>query len=135
LDTVFFFWTPELPEIVVKQAHLIKKWFDANPALKPVIQWPNHDYSKRQAYELISRTIVYPDWDLNRFQVRKVSSTIHSEWDDWFFQAYKDSTVYESWKQGIEYVENNIDKKYLRYTFDNKFDGFVGMINGHFYLE
>jgi len=135
LETVFFYWTPDLPEIVVKQAHMIKKWFDANSALKLVIHWPNHDYNKRQAYEIISRSIVYPNWDLGKFQCKKVSSTITSEWDQWFFQHYKDSLIYECWRKGINYVENSIDKKYLRYTFDNKFDGFVGMINGHFYLE
>ena len=135
LDTVFFFWSPDLPAIVVKQAHLIKKWFDANPAIKPILRWPNHDYNKRQAYELISRSIVYPDWDLGRFQCKKVSSTIHSEWDAWFFQHYKDSAEYQCWKKGIDYVERAIDPKYLRYTFDNQFDGLVGMINGFYALE
>ena len=135
LETVFFYWTPDLPEIVVKQAHLVKKWFDANSALKPVIQWPNHDYSKRTTYEIITRSIVYPNWDLGKFQCNKPSSTVTCEWDQWFFDHYKDSLVYECWCKGISYVENNIDKKYLRYTFDNKFDGLVGMINGHFYLE
>lgn len=134
-DTVFFFWDPDLPEIVVKQAHLIKKWFNSNPALKPLLLWPNHDFIKRQAYEVISRAIIYPQWNLSTFQCQKTKSAVWCDWDDWFFTGFKNTAVYSAWYKGIEYVEKNVDKKYLKYTFDNKFDGFVGMINGHFYLE
>lgn len=135
LDTVFFYWTPDLPQIVIKQAHMVKKWFDSNPALKPIIHWPNHDYNKRNAYELITRSIVYPDWDLNRFQCNKVTSNIYSEWDSWFFKQYHNSRIMQTWLSGLDHIQKNIDKKYLKYDFLGRFEGFVGMINGHFPLS
>lgn len=134
-DYVFFYWNPDLPEIVIKQAHLIKRWFDANPMLKPILEWPNHDYNKRQAYEIIARTIIYPHWDLNTFQCYKTSSSIWSEWDHWFFKTYSGTAIYDNWKKGVDFVEKSIDRRFLKYTFDDQFDGLVGMINGHFYIE
>lgn len=134
VDLVLFYWDPDMPEIIVKQAHMIKRWFESNPQLKPIIEWPSHDYTKRQAYEVISRSIVYPRWDLNKFQCHKPTSTVWHDWDNWFLTSYKDTAIYDCWYKGIEFIEKNIDKKYLKYNFDNKLDGFVGMINGHFYI-
>ena len=135
LETVFFYWTPDLPEILIKQAHMIMRWFETNPALKPILNWPNLDYQKRSAYEIIVRSIIYPAWNLNTFQCAKTTSTVYSEWDSWFFEHYKNTKIYDCWHKGIEYIESHVDQKYLKYTFDNQFDGFVGMINGHFYLN
>lgn len=130
----YFYWTPDLPQIVLKQAHTIKKWFELNPALKPVIAWPGHNWAFRNTYETILRSLIYPNWDLNRFQVNKPSSTIYNEIDTWFFKNFKDTKQYHTWQQGVDFVESKIDKKYLTYTADGRFNGLVGMINGHFYL-
>ena len=61
LTTEFFYWAPNFPEIVIKQAHLIRRWFEANPALKFILEWPNSGWNRRQAYEIITRSIVYPE--------------------------------------------------------------------------
>jgi hypothetical protein len=134
MDYVFFYWTPDMPEIIVKQSHMIRRWFELNPQLKPILQWPNSDYTKRQAYEIIVRSIIYPEWNLNTFQCAKTTSTVYSEWDDWFFKEFRGTSTYDSWFKGIAHVEKHVDKKYLKYDFDNRFDGFVGMINGFFAL-
>jgi len=134
-DHVLFYWAPELPEIVVKQSHMIRRWFESNLALKPILEWPNHDIVKRQAYEVITRSIIYPTWNLNTFQCAKVSSTVYTEWDHWFFENFRGTKLYSNWYKGIEYIEKNINKKYLKFNFDNKLDGFVGMINGFFCLD
>jgi hypothetical protein len=59
---------------------------------------------------------------------------VYSEWDDWFFKEFRGTSTYDSWFKGIAHVEKHVDKKYLKYDFDNRFDGFVGMINGFFAL-
>lgn len=131
----YFYWTPDMPEIIVKQAHIIKKWFEANPALKPVLAWPNYSWGQRNTYETIVKTLIYPNWDLCNFQVDKTRSSVFCEWDYWFFTQYKDTNVYHNWLKGIQHVTESIDRKFLSYSFDGTFNGFVGMINGHFYLE
>ena len=77
----------------------------------------------------------YTAWNLNTFQCAKTTSTVYSEWDSWFFEHYKNTKIYDCWHKGIEYIESHVDQRYLKYTFDNQFDGFIGMINGHFYLN
>lgn len=131
----FFYWTPDFPSIVIKQAHLIKQWFQTHKRLEPLLIWPNHDYAKRTAYELIVRSIIYPEWDLNTFQANKSTSPVWSEWDSWFFQQYRDSRAMQTWLAGLDYIQKNIDKRYLAYNFQGRFEGFVGMINGHFQLD
>jgi hypothetical protein len=107
---------------------------DAYAWFKKLLEWPNSDYTKRQVYEIITRSIVYPQWDLNTFQCVKTSSTVWCEWDDWFFTEYKGTAIYDSWFKGIQHIEQNVDTKYVRYNFNQQFDGFVGMINGFFEL-
>jgi len=135
LATEFFFWSPALPEIVIKQAHMIRRWFEMNPALKFVLEWPNSSWNRRQLYESITRAIVYPNWNQNKFQCVKTSSSVFMEWDSWFFDTYRGTAVYDSWHRGLTHVEQNVDKKYLTYDLDNRLTGFVGMINGHFALD
>lgn len=134
IHTEFFYWTADLPEIIIKQSHMIRRWFESNPALKPILQWPGNSTSLRQAYEVVTRSLIYPGWDVNTFQCVKPNLTSHMEWDDWFFRSCKNTHAYHSWHKGIEYVEKNIDRKYLHYDFDQAVS-FVGMINGHFALE
>jgi len=131
----FFYWGPDIPEIMVKQAHLIKRWFQQNPALEPVLAWPNFSWANRNTYETVTRSVVYPKWDLRRYQAEKSQFTVYCEWDNWFFKHFKGTVPYHNWKKGIDYVEANIDKKYLNYTYDNVFNGFVGMINGFYPLD
>jgi hypothetical protein len=131
----YFYWTPDMPEITVKQAHIIKKWFEANPALKPILAWPNYSWGQRNTYETIVKTLIYPNWNLCNFQVDKTRSSVFCEWDHWFFNQYKDTSVYHNWFKGIQHVTESIDRKFLSYNFDGTFNGFTGMINGHFYLN
>jgi hypothetical protein len=135
LSTEFFFWTMDFPEIIIKQAHLIRRWFEANPALKSIIEWPSTGWNRRQAYETITRSIVYPEWDQRKFQCAKTTSSVFVEWDDWFFTSQIGTRAYDNWQKGLKYVEHNVDPRYLTYDFDNRLSGFVGMTNGHFALE
>lgn len=130
----FFYWSPEFPEISVKQGHMIRRWFEQNPVLKYLLTWPNTNHSNRTAYEKIIKSIIYPQYDFYTFQVDKPTSTVTCEWDDWFFQEHAQTRAYHNWQQGIDWVEKNIDKKLLNYNFSGKFEGFGGFIQGHFAL-
>lgn len=135
LTTEYFYWTTDFPEIVIKQAHMVRRWFEATPSLKFLLFWPNSNYSQRSAYEIIIRSIVYPEWDQRKFQCVKVKKSVFSEWDDWFFTTQQGTHAYNTWYRGVEHVQQHVDPKYLNYDLDQKLDGFVGMINGHFALE
>lgn len=131
----FFYWSPDLPEISVKQAHMIRRWFEANPVLKYLLTWPQTSHSNRTAYEKIIKSIIYPHYDFRTFQVDKPTSTVTCEWDDWFFLEHGNTQAYHNWMQGINWVERNIDSRFLKYDFAGKFEGFGGFIQGHFALQ
>lgn len=131
-EELFFYWSPDLPEIVVKQTHMIMKWFEANPLLRPVLAWPNHNIAHRNTYETIVKGLIYPRWDLGNFQVAKPSHSLFCDYDQWFYTKLKDTTAFQVWNKGLDYVIDNVDAKYLQYTFDGMFNGFVGSITDHF---
>jgi hypothetical protein len=129
-----FYWTPDFPKVVVKQSHIVAKFFKAHPAFLHMIRRGFVPPTARQAYEAIVRGLVYPTWDPTRFQAQKPTSAFFSEFDEWFWHAYKDTNALEVWKQGLEYSVENIDKKYINFNKNNRPNSFVGCVSTHFDL-
>jgi len=131
----YFYWTPDLPEISVKQAHTIMNWFNQpnNQHLQYILRWPNHSVSQRTTYESIVKPLLYPDFDPLTFQVSKPGSNFYSEMDYWFYENFKNHKLYQSWLAGIAFVENNIDRKYFNIEI-NRAVGFVGFLSPFYCL-
>jgi hypothetical protein len=110
-----FYWTPDFPELVCKQAHVVKQWFSqpANNKFQNAVRWPNDNIRNRQMYEQLVRGIIYPDYDINTFQVAKPLLNFQCEMDTWFFTNFKDTRLYTTWQAGIDYVLNNLDSRYI----------------------
>ena len=128
--TEYFYWTPDLPKIAIKQAHMIADWFEAqpNPAIKTLLRWPNKDVSQRTTYEMIVKTIIYPDYDFRTFQAAKPTSCFQTEVDSWFYKNFQGTRPWEIWQRGLDFVKSNIDDRWFNYRFENK-DGFMGFIS------
>jgi endo-1,4-beta-mannosidase len=126
----YFFWTPDLPEISVKQAHTIMNWFNRpeNCHMQFLARWPNHSVSQRTTYENLIKPLIYPDYDPLTFQVGKPGSNFYSEMDHWFYENFKDHALYRSWQAGIRFVEGQIDPKYFNKQF-GRATGFVGFLS------
>lgn len=91
-----FYWTPDMPEIVIKQAHTVQKFvetcnmqeFYAHKKTpygynKNIKQWITHDAIKR---------IIYPRWDTNTFTNGKSPTgasnyLVYSPRDSWLWNA------------------------------------------------
>jgi hypothetical protein len=131
----YFFWTPDLPEISVKQAHLIRNWFSMpqNRQLQYLLRWPNHSVSQRTTYERFVKALIYPDYDPLTFQVNKPGSNFYCEMDFWFYNNFRDHKLYNSWIAGIEFVERKIDRKYFNIEF-NRAVGFIGFLSQFYCL-
>jgi hypothetical protein len=136
IETEFFYWTPDLPKIVIKQAHMIVDWFESqkNPAIKTLLRWPNKDVSQRTTYEMIVKTIIYPDYDFNTFQTAKPTSCFETEIDFWFYKNFQGTRSWQIWQKGLEFVKSNIDSQWFNYRFQNK-DGFVGFISPFYKIK
>jgi len=112
----FFYWTPDMPEIVAKQAHMCKQWFSMpeHYQFQRTLLWPNIDFAARTLYEQLVKAIIYPDYDCGTFQVAKPSNNIYNEMDHWFHVNFKDTKAYTVWEAGIKYLLTNLDDNYIR---------------------
>ena len=107
ITTELFYWTPDLPELIIKQCHMIKAWFEMpqNRHLKQLVAWPNFNVSKRTTYEHIAKSIIYPDYDLETWQTAKPTNSFYNEMDHWFYENFKDHKLYRSWQAGICFTD------------------------------
>jgi hypothetical protein len=117
VTTELFYWTPDLPELVCKQAHLVKSWFDMpqNNNLKHLVKYPLKNSNHRTSYENIAKGIIYPDYDQNTWQTAKPLYNAFSEMDTWFHVNMKDTTFYGAWESGVKFLIDNVDSKYFQY--------------------
>lgn len=131
----YFYWTPDLPEISLKQAHLIKNWFSqpANQYLQYLLRWPNHSIAHRTTYESVVKPIIYPDYNPSTFQVAKPTNSFYNEMDHWFYTNFQETRLYSVWKAGLQLLVDTIDPKYFNYEL-GKPVGFVGFLSPFYCL-
>jgi hypothetical protein len=131
----YFYWTPDLPELLCKQAHTIRQWFDlpTNKYLQHLARWPNYSFAQRTTFEHIIKPLLYPDYDPATFQTSKPTNSFYNEMDHWFYTNFQDTHVYHVWQAGLKHIVDSIDPKY----FNNEMGrpvGFVSFISPFYYL-
>lgn len=108
--TEYFYFTPTMPLIVVKQCHEIRKAIRANqltgevderafasmsPAGTPhIIFNPHTDFIKK---------VLYPDWDTSIYQAGKAERFFYHENTQWFLNSIKDD------KRMMDYYNGQIE--------------------------
>ena len=130
----YFYWTPDFPDILAKQAHIIKNWFglESNKYLQHLVRWPNHSFAQRTTFENIIKPLIYPDYDHTTFQTGKPTNSFYNEMDYWFYVNFQETQPYKIWQAGLEYLIANIDNKY----FNKELGRPVGLVSflSPFYL-
>jgi hypothetical protein len=117
-STEFFYWSPDLPLLVVKQAHLVVNWIDLpeNQIYREAIKI-NSSYSRAQRhktnYDRAVRQPLYPKWDMTLFQTHKSTSNISAEQDAWFFNEHKNTHIYDTWTAGIDHLLRLVPDRFL----------------------
>lgn len=131
----YFYWTPDLPELLCKQAHTIRKWFDLpqNKYLQHLCRWPNYSFAQRTTFEHIIKPLLYPDYDPTTFQTSKPTNSFYNEMDYWFYQNFQETRAFKVWQAGLKHLVDNIDPKYFNYEMGRPV-GFVGFISPFYYL-
>lgn len=135
LTNEYFFWTPDLPELVQKQAHIVRNWFmlEQNKYLQYVCRWPNYSYTHRSTYEHIIKPLIYPDYNHETFQTNKPTNSFYNEMDHWFYTNFQDTSLYSIWQAGLEHLTSSIDTKFFNKEL-GKPVGFVGFLSPFYYL-
>jgi hypothetical protein len=130
LHTEYFYWQADLPELVIKQAHVIRNWFLSPMAqhLQFLVRWPNHSVAQRGAYEQLTKPLIYPDYDPTTWQTVKSTNNFYSEMTWWFFKNFKDTRFYNVWEAGLAHMVRSIDPKFLTFELGRAV-GFVGFMD------
>ena len=113
IDTVtteFFYWTPDMPEIVIKQAQDIKRHCEQNPWAKFMASEALTRHISE--YRPVLHPVIYPDYTCEQFQTEKPSTHIMRPMDNWFWQTATDN-VKGNYLNTIKYLENNTNSKYM----------------------
>lgn len=119
----YFYWTPNMPELVVKQAHLVYNFLKRTNNFT-VLNHVNNNSSFHASswYELVN-PIVYPDWDLKTWQIKKSTSTVRDEFGKWFFDLAPEESQ-RSWNNGVQELERLISTRW--FNNNSAYDGLVG---------
>lgn len=104
----FFYWTPDLPEIVVKQAQEIKAHAQLDISVRNCLSGG----AKIEHFRKIIHPIIYSPKALNiGFQTEKPSSAVFRPMDKWFWMP-EFKQAQNNYLQVIKYLSNNIDLFY-----------------------
>jgi hypothetical protein len=131
----YFFWSPDLPELFIKQCHIVRNWFmlPHNKHMQYVCRWPNYSYTHRTTYEHLIKPLIYPDYNQETFQTSKPTNSFYNEMDYWFYTNFRDTVQYQRWQAGLEHLVKTIDTKYFNKEMGRSV-GFVGFLSPFYYL-
>lgn len=127
-----FYATPDLPELIVKQCHILKNHIQSNFNVTEInINFPLSQNWNNLLNSRLVRECLYPYWKDDTFSTGK-SPGIYSHKDKWLWgQNFQNSIIYFA---GLEWINQNISKKFFN---SNNFStgGFKGIISDIYYLE
>lgn len=129
-----FYWTPDLPEIVVRQASHLFLGLQLSPQIADLIDKSKpYNPNKKTIWNNWARQILYKDYSkLNLFQANKSYTNVLDEVDNWM-SIFKDYTYYKSWQFGLKNLFTSVDPKYVEWK-ENEVIGLVGFVTPLYFL-
>lgn len=125
-----FYWTPDMPELVHAQARVAYEHFINNPAHLSLFDWNSGwdagSMDRKRLYDNLIRSIVYPDWNPNKFQAHKGGSMVWDGNDTWMFTGLKSHRYYQSWEHGLKSIKAAVDAKFYQPSKSGRFEGWTG---------
>jgi hypothetical protein len=104
-----FYWTPDMPELPIMQAHEIKTFYELNPNL---INESIRDFERKTYVKTC-----YPDYNPDTFQVGKPIGT--EIWQSELWIRQHNPRYVESWQWAVNQNLNNIDSRFCEF-YNNK---------------
>jgi hypothetical protein len=107
IPTEMFFWNPDMPDVVVKQAHIIKRYMELATHESPFITTESTGFACKPWHNKTLwlnhhgvHSLIYPDWDITTWSMGKDPSRNMSRRDAWFRRLPNDE-VYRRWEAGV----------------------------------
>lgn len=105
-----FYWTPDLPEIVIKQAHVVKRFLNQATATTPCVTTERTGLASTVINKKLHwltldgvNQLVYPGWYPVPYQA-KAPSLFFTPRDEWFFNLPDSDPAKYSWRTGLDHI-------------------------------
>jgi len=119
----YFYWTPNLPELAVKQSHVIVKWLQANHKIPLIKHTDNIASFHDESYYREVNFSIYPEWNHNTWQIKKPTRAVWNELSRWFIEGEFEAKT--KWVNSLHELERVCGKQWF-----NKQTVFEGL-RGH----
>jgi hypothetical protein len=100
-----FYWSPDFPLIGFEMAHQVFQFFKFNPlyqSLVPNITWEYLTDEVGQdniiQYYNIIKPVIYPSWNMAKFQAEKPAQGYRADKDFWFYESSEFKTSKDEWQ-------------------------------------
>jgi len=130
-----FYWTPDLPEIDIKQAHVLRRFVETIHDLAfyshKKTRYGYNQILKMWLTEEAVKIILYPHWDQTTYTDGKSKTTITSMRDKWLIDSNLDQA--KIYTDIVQDLNTRIDPNWL--NSDTIIDGIKGCISPRYYIE
>jgi hypothetical protein len=117
-----FYWTPDMPKLIIKQAHVMMNYFKKHPERRYLIDRADlGDWKHRQTYFELAKSLMYPYWNGSTFQAGKPDYVTFMELDNWFINSNHRSR--DHWLAGVKEAQRIIDPYWISQDNDPKLTG------------
>ena len=123
VDNVLFYWTPDLPLMMVKQAHVVAHWMFKNENARPLSYMYDHNRMVNETFEeqrarhsKYERSIVpaiYPSTCRKVFQAEKPESLFLGEHDNWFYKHHSSVKALDMMVSDVRNFFKKIDSQHI----------------------
>ena len=117
-----FYWTPDMPKLVIKQAHLMMRYFKEYPEKRYLVERADlGSWKHRHEYFELTKALMYPYWNRSAYQAVKPTKQTFIELDNWFINS--DGKARQYWLEGVKEVQRIVDPYWLSQDHDPRFTG------------
>ena len=124
----YFYWTPDMPEIVREQSHIVLDYLNVNKQAQKLfvnqsiarpnpLTWsqslPPDAFALQEQRRRLFKSLIYPKWDKNTFQAMKPTDPYdRTEWWQWFWSNPESEIYLDSWRSAIASENRLIGDKF-----------------------
>ena len=107
----YFYWTPNMPELSIKQSHVVVNWLKTNNKINLIKHMNNISAFHDEDYYHEVNASVYPDWNLNTWQIKKPTRAVWNELSRWFIEGEFEAKI--KWENSLWELERVCGKQWF----------------------
>jgi hypothetical protein len=107
----YFYWTPNMPELAIKQSHEVVRRLKAENKTHLIKHMNNIGTFHDEDYYREVNACIYPDWDPGIWQIRKPTKAVWNELSRWFIEGELEART--RWVNSLVELERICGKKWF----------------------